>query len=97
DPGIVDIAAAELGLDPEDPALDIRTGDARTNLTDLPSDAYDLVVGDVFGGVAPPWHLLTEETVAEIDRTMRDDAVYVLNVIDAGPRDLVRAKLATLG
>lgn len=34
--------------------------------------------------------------VEEIRRTLRPGGLYILNVIDAGPRRLVRAELATL-
>ena len=96
DPGIVDIGVDELGLELRDPDLRARVGDARLTIGDEDDDAYDLVVGDAFGGLSVPWHLTTIEMVTEVDRVLRDDGVYVLNVIDAGPRGLVRAELATL-
>lgn len=96
DPGIVDIGVDELGLDLRDPDLRVRVGDARLTIGDEDEDAYGLVVGDAFGGLSVPWHLTTEEMVAEIDRVLRDDGIYVLNVIDGGRRGLVRAELATL-
>jgi hypothetical protein len=34
--------------------------------------------------------------IREVDRVLRPEGVYVLNVIDGGPRRLVRAELATL-
>ena len=95
DPELVAIAERDLGLD-LGPQLRVRTGDARVNLDDERADAYDLVVGDAFGGLSVPWHLTTAEMVAQVDATLRPDGVYVLNVIDAGPRRLVRAELATL-
>ena len=96
DPGIVDIGVDELGVDLDDPDLRVRVGDARLTIADEPDDAYDLVVGDAFGGLSVPWHLTTVEMVAEIDRVLRADGIYVLNVIDGGSRGLVRAELATL-
>lgn len=95
DPGIVEVAEDELGLEPG-PALRVRTGDARVNIGDEPSGAYDLVIGDAFSGLSVPWHLATVEMAAEVARTLRPGGVYVLNVIDGGPRRLVRAELATL-
>ena len=47
-------------------------------------DSRDLVVGDAFGGVSVPWHLATREAVAEVRRVLRDDGVYVANLIDHG-------------
>ena len=95
DPGIVDVAENELGLE-RGPELRVRTGDARVNIADEPSGAYDVVVGDAFGGLSVPWHLATVEMASEIARTLRPGGVYVANVIDGGPRRLVRAELATL-
>jgi MFS family permease len=94
DPGIVDIAERQLGLRRDE--LTIHTGDARVNITKEPARAYDLVVGDAFGGLSVPWHLTTVEMLHDIKRTMRPDGMYILNMIDAGPRRLVRAEAATL-
>lgn len=95
DPDVVTVARDRLGLT-TGPRLRVRTGDARINIGDERTDAFDLVVGDAFGGLSVPWHLTTVEMAREIDRVLRDDGLYVINVIDAGPRDLVRAMLATL-
>ena len=95
DPDVVAVARDRLGLR-TGRRLRVRTGDARINIADEPADGFDLVVGDAFGGLSVPWHLTTAEMATEIDRVLRDDGLYVLNVIDAGPRNLVRAMLATL-
>lgn len=95
DPDIVRIARDQLGLETS-PALRVRTGDARVNIAAEPTDGYDLAVGDAFGGLSVPWHLTTVEMVRVIRRTLRPGGLYVLNVIDAGPRRLVRAEAATL-
>ena len=95
DPDVVAVARDRLALR-TGPRLRVRTGDARLNIAEEPGDGFDLVVGDAFGGLSVPWHLTTVEMVAQINRVLRRDGVYVLNVIDAGPRNLVRAVLATL-
>ena len=95
DPEIPRIGRARLGLG-EVPSLDVRVGDARTEIAELPDDAYDVVVGDAFGSLAVPWHLTTTEMVAEVRRVLRPDGVYALNVIDYPPLDFVRAETATL-
>jgi spermidine synthase len=94
DPGIVDIATSELGLDPA--SLTIDVGDARVLLTRRPEAAYDLVIGDAFGGVAVPWHLTTREFVDEIARRLRPDGIYLLNLIDYPPLGFARAEVATI-
>lgn len=78
------------------PDLTVRTGDARLALGDQPTDSRDLVVGDAFGSTSVPWHLTTTEVVAEIDRILRPDGIYVMNVLDGGKSGFARAELATL-
>ena len=95
DPVVVATARDALGL-VESERLRVIAGDARLSIRALPDGAFDLVVGDAFGGLSVPWHLTTREFLAEVDRVLRDDGPYVLNLID-GPRLLfVRAEVATL-
>lgn len=95
DGGVVDIAEERLGLR-RGRNLTVDVGDARTALPRLPDDGYDLVVGDAFSGLSVPWHLTTVEVAEELDRLLRDDGVYVMNIIDGGANRLARAELATL-
>ena len=95
DPGVVDIAEEHLGLRPG-PDLTVEVGDARTALPRRPDDGFDLVVGDAFSGQSVPWHLTTVEVAREVRRLLRDDGIYVLNVIDGGDSAFARAELATL-
>jgi SAM-dependent methyltransferase len=95
DPEVLATAREELGLVTGD-GLEVRTGDARIGITDAPTGAYDLVVGDAFGGLAVPWHLATREMVEEVARTLRPGGLYILNVIDYPPPAFARAELATL-
>jgi len=93
DPLIIEIAARELGLEP-DHGFSIRIGDARATL--IPDGAANVVLGDAFGGIAVPWHLTTVEFTQQIADTLRQDGVYVMNVIDYGPKAFLKAQLATL-
>ena len=43
-----------------------------------------------------PWHLTTREFTADLRALMAPGGVYLLNIIDHGPRDLLRAELATI-
>lgn len=95
DPTLVEIAEDELGLE-TGPDLRVEVGDARTTLAVQPDDAYDVVIGDAFGGLAVPWHLSTREVAAEVQRTLRPDGVYAINLIDNPPLDFARAEAATL-
>ena len=94
DPVVVEVAETELGLERTED-LSIVVGDARLGLDDEPDGAYDLVIGDAFGGPAVPWHLTTREFVAEIGRTLRPGGVYAANILDHQPLALARAQLAT--
>lgn len=95
DPALVTIARDRLGLTTGED-LRVEVGDARTTLASQPDDAYDLVVGDAFGGLAVPWHLTTTEFAAEIARTLRPGGTYALNLIDYPPLGFARAEAATL-
>lgn len=96
DPLLVEVGRDELGLVTGDD-LEVISGDARLTVAELPTDAYDLIVGDVFGGLAVPWHLTTTEFVAELDRVLRPGGIYVMNVIDGDENRFAEAELATLG
>ena len=54
------------------------------------------MIGDAFGGHAVPWHLATTEFIQQVDRLLRPDGVYVINVIDHPPLGFARAEAATL-
>lgn len=95
DAGLVNIARRELGLR-DAPGLEIRTGDARMTLRSTERGAFDLVIGDAFGGPSVPWHLTTREFVEEIRARLRPGGVYVLNLIDYPPLGFARAEAATL-
>jgi spermidine synthase len=96
DPRIYEIAQSELGYVPR-ASIDVRVGDARQSIRGLPSDAFDIVVGDAFGGLAVPWHLTTREMLDQIDRVLRPRGQYVVNIIDYPPLRFVRAEAATAG
>jgi MFS family permease len=95
DRDLVRIDQEELGL-VEGPEMRIDWGDARLAFDHLPTDGYDLVVGDAFSGEAVPWHLTTAEVMAQIDRVLRTGGIYVMNVIDGNTSGFARAELATL-
>ena len=94
DPRILEIAIAELGYEPSD-RIDVRLGDARQSIRALPSDSYDLVFGDAFGGLAVPWHLTTTAFLDEVSRVLRPGGAYVANLIDYPPLAFFRAEAAT--
>jgi SAM-dependent methyltransferase len=94
DPRILEVAIAELGYEPSD-RIEVRLGDARQSIRALPSDSFDLVFGDAFGGLAVPWHLTTTAFLDEVARVLRPGGAYVANLIDYPPLAFVRAEAAT--
>lgn len=95
DGDLVDLDEEKLGLEPS-PDLQVRVGDARVTMLDIPDDSADVVVGDAFSGFTVPWHLTTEEWIDEVKRVLRPNGIYTLNMIDEPPLDLIRAEAATL-
>ena len=95
DPQIPEIGRASLGLETGSD-LQVEIGDARTLISEQPSSAYDVVIGDAFGSLAVPWHLTTVEMLEQVRRVLRPGGVYVLNVIDYPPLEFARAEAATL-
>jgi spermidine synthase len=92
---LVELARDELALDRADD-VHVEVGDARLLLAREPEGAFDVVIGDAFGGLAVPWHLTTVQFVEEIRDRLAPGGLYVLNVIDYPPLDFARAEAATL-
>ena len=92
DPDLIDVVEAEFGL----PPVDIVVGDGRVGLRGVDDDSVDVVVGDAFGSRSVPWHLATREFVAAVDRVLRRDGIYVINVIDGPDEAFLRAAAATI-
>jgi spermidine synthase/MFS family permease len=92
---LVDLAEDELGFEPGSD-IEVVVGDARLSAEQAERDAYDLVIGDAFGGVAVPWHLATREFTATLRGALRDGGVYMINVLDYGERRFLRAEVATI-
>lgn len=95
DAGVIRVGRERLGIEP-DASIDVRVEDGRLGLGRVEAGSRDLVVGDAFGGVSVPWHLTTREAVTAVERLLRPEGVYVLNVIDHGPLGFARAEVATL-
>ena len=95
DPAILDVGRTELGFVPDD-QIRVELGDARISMARQPTDGFDLVVGDAFGGLSVPWHLTTREFHADVDRVLQPDGTYVLNLIDGPALRFARAEAATL-
>ncbi len=95
DPVVLATAGEELGFVADD-GIRVVVGDARLSIDREPDAAYDVVVGDAFGGLSVPWHLTTREFLAEIDRVLAPGGRYVMNLIDGPELGFTRAETATL-
>ncbi|WNF25776.1 fused MFS/spermidine synthase [Streptomyces sp. C11-1] len=95
DGGVVRIDRQQLRLGAST-GIDVRVEDGRLGLRRLETDSRDLVVGDAFGGVSVPWHLTTSEALGDVHRVLKDDGLYVANLIDHGELAFARAEAATL-
>lgn len=85
DPAVTECAHAWFGL-PRDTPIQIYNQDARNRVSDLARAGararFDYVFGDSINDYTVPYHLTTWEFAAEIDRLLKDDGVYLLNMID---------------
>jgi spermidine synthase len=95
DGALVDLVERDLGLTPR-PDITVRIGDARVLVADLPAGAFDVVIGDAFGGLSVPWHLATREFTAALADRLGPGGVYLLNLIDYPPLGFARAEVATI-
>ncbi len=81
DPAVTALAADRLWLDPA--KHDIRHGDGRVVLSELPPQArFDAIVADAFADVSVPPHLVTDEFHAQIVSRLSPDGFYVINIVD---------------
>jgi MFS family permease len=88
------LAEEQLDLDPN--LVHVDTGDARPAVAGVPDRSLDAIVADTFGSLDPPWHLATREAVEQVRRTLREDGIYIVDVVDSGSLSFVRAEAATL-
>jgi MFS family permease len=94
DPGVIELDEERLGLRTS-ADLRAKVGDARVSMLDIPDDSADVVVGDAFSGYTVPWHLTTAEWLDEVERVLKPDGIYAMNVIDLNPLEFLKAETAT--
>jgi spermidine synthase len=96
DPEVTQINREEFGLR-DTPAIKITTGDARPVLRDRPKgERYDLVLGDAFGDIAIPYHLVTREFNELVKSHLKPDGLYLVNIVDGVHYDFLRSYIETL-
>lgn len=97
DPGVTEVAQEKLGLSPKT-RIENHALDARIFMQWYAKpDSYDLIFGDAFNDYSVPYHLTTLEFGQLVDRLLRDDGLYVVNIVDGGRRGhFMRAYVRTL-
>jgi len=97
DPGVTEVAQARLGLDPQT-RIETHNLDARIFVAmHCQPNSYDIVFGDAFNDFSVPFHLTTREFDEMIGHLLRDDGLYVVNIVDGGGRGhFMRAYVRTL-
>lgn len=95
DPAVTQVAYDYLGLSAET-TIQSFNQDARQYLLRKPDKQYDIIFGDAFNDFSVPYHLTTHEFNELIADWLADDGVYVLNMIDGGQADFLRAITHTL-
>ena len=95
DPGVTQTAYDFLGLDPES-GITSYNEDARMFLAQNPGQRYHLIMGDAFNDFSVPYHLTTQEFNQQVKAWLTEDGYYVVNIIDGGQGDFLRAYTHTL-
>jgi MFS family permease len=100
DGGLTKLDQSLLGLRLGD-GLTAIAGDGRAVVREQAAQAWDVVIGDAFGGEAVPWHLATQEFLLEVFERLDEGGMYALNVIDSPPKQgvpgkFIRAEIATV-
>ena len=95
DPVVTEVAVASMFLEPD--SIDIVHGDARAILARQSGTLYDVIVTDAFHDIAIPYHLVTREYAALARSRLRDDGLFVTNVVDVFPNPrMVKSLMKTL-
>jgi spermidine synthase len=96
DPEVTKTAREEFGLR-DTPGIRVVDEDARPALRDRPKgERYDLVLGDAFGDIAIPYHLVTREFNEIVRDRLKPDGLYLVNVVDGVHYDFLRSYVKTL-
>jgi spermidine synthase len=96
DKEVTAVARKDFGL-VDTPAIDIIHKDARPVLRDRPKgEQYDVILGDAFGDIAIPYHLVTREFNDLVASRLKPDGIYLVNVVDGVNYDFLRSFIHTL-
>ena len=95
DPVVTELAAQRMYLEPD--SIEIIHGDARRILQQQTDRSYDVIVTDAFHDITIPFHLVTSEYIATARERLRDEGLFVTNVVDRFPNPrMVKSLVKTL-
>jgi len=80
----------------QDSQIQTFNEDARMFLERTPDQSYDLVMGDAFNDFSVPYHLTTREFNERVHAWLADGGMYVVNIIDGGRGQFLRAYVHTM-
>lgn len=82
DPWVTEISHLYLGLR-RDTRIRTFNQDARLFFIERqPEKEYDVIYGDAFNDLSIPYHLTTAEFAGQLRKSLKDDGLYIANVID---------------
>ncbi len=95
DPAVTDIARSQLFLYTS--RMTIHHGNVRNLLRRAEEQSFEVIVTDVFHDIGIPWYLTTREFNRLVRRSLTDDGLYLINIIDVFPLNrLLQSILQTL-
>jgi MFS family permease len=95
DKEVTDIAHKDFYLK-DSPGIKIINKDARPVLRDRPKgELYDVILGDAYGDLAIPYHLVTKEFDRLVASRLNPDGMFLANIIDGVHYDFLRSFIHT--
>jgi MFS family permease len=84
DPAVTEAVHEAMYL-PRDTPIRTIYGDARNTVDQLleRGEQFDFVYGDAFNDLSVPWHLTTYEFNQRVEKLLKPDGVYLINIIDS--------------
>ncbi len=97
DPAVIEVAYTHMGLD-RDTRIESWAMDARAYMAwHGQPNSFDIIFGDAFNDYSVPFHLTTLEFAQLLDHLLREDGMYLANIIDGGRHGhFLRAFVRTL-
>ena len=86
DPGVTETAHELLGLSRETRVVTYNEDARQTLMLRVQPASFDVVFGDAFNDYSVPYHLTTLEFDQLVARALREDGLYLANIIDGGKR-----------